>query len=123
MKKKMMLVLTIVVLILAALTCFAENDLKGTWKLIEAQGSGVEGLDTAMIEMVEAFGGSVKMTFTDKEMTLRAEMFGEANSQTESYKAKGNKIEIGNRNVISYEVKDNMLTLSDGSSSMVFKKL
>ena len=121
--KKMQIFVVCLLLLLVLLTGCSGNKLSGTWKLVEAQGMGMDGFETEMIEMVTAFGGTVKLTFTDKNMTLRAEMFGSAESQTQAFKVKGNTLTMDNGNVMNFEIKGDMLTLSQNESNLVWTKL
>ena len=123
MKKMMVFTACLLMLLIVLTGCCSNNKLSGTWKLVEAQGMSMDGFETEMIEMVTAFGGNVKLTFTDKNMTLRAEMFGSAESQTQAFKVKGNTLTMDNGNVMNFEIKGDMLTLSQNESNLVWTKL
>lgn len=121
MKKNLILAALLVVL-LVTLTGCGGNPLVGTWKLVDAEGTGIGGFETEAIEMVTAFGGSIEMIFTDKEMTLSAEMFGAAENQTTSYTVKGNMITI-DAGIINYKIEKDTLTLYEGESSLVLTRV
>ena len=68
--KRTMMLAVCMMLMLVLLTGCAESNLSGTWKLTDAQGVGeLSGMDAGMLlEMAEAFGGSVLMKFEGKTM-------------------------------------------------------
>ena len=104
------------------LTACSSNPLLGTWKLVNAEGSDMNGFEAGAIEMVSVLGGSVNMIFTKDEITLRAEMFGVVEDQSMPYTVQGNTIRSGS-NVMSYQIKNDILTLSQGDSRLMLQRV
>ena len=123
--KRTMMLAVCMMLMLVLLTGCAESNLSGTWKLTDAQGVGeLSGMDAGMLlEMAEAFGGSVLMKFEGKTMTLSAEIFGMEQSQSDAYRTNGSTITLGSGNSLNFNIQGDTLTLTDGTSSLVLTKM
>ena len=121
--KKMMILAVCLMAMLVLLTGCGSNQLAGTWKLVDAEGTGMGGYEAEMIQMATAFGGTVKLSFTDKEMTMSVEMFGASESQTDRYTTKGNTITLASGNTMAFEVKGDTLTLSQDGSSLILNRV
>ena len=121
--KKTLTLAVCMVMMLVLLTGCSGNTLAGTWKLTDAQGVGLQGLETEMLEMAEAFGGSVIMKFDGKTMTLTAEIFGMAQSQSDAYQIKGSTITLNSGSTLTFELQGDTLKLTDGQSSITLTKI
>ena len=80
-------------------------------------------LGSEMIEMAEAFGGSITMQFTDKIMTLSADIFGMTQSQSASCQIHGNTLTIDSGNTFTYEIQGDTLTLMNTESRLVLTRM
>lgn len=123
--KRTMMLAVCMMLMLVLLTGCAESNLSGTWKLTDAHGVGeMSGMDAGMLlDMAEAFGGSVLMKFEGKTMTLSAEIFGMEQSQSDTYRTSGNTITLGSGNSLTFDIQGDTLTLTDGNSGLVMTRL
>ena len=121
--KKMLMLAMCLMAAMVLLTGCGGNELAGTWKLVDAQGIGMGGYEGEMIQMASSFGGTVALTFTDKEMTMSVEMFGVSESQTDGYAVKGNTIALDSGNEMAFEIREDTLTLSQDGSSLTLTRM
>ena len=89
----------------------------GEWDVVEL--IGAEGDEAAQgMEMIKALGGSVKIIFTETEMTLRMSFMGENMDETTTYTIVGNEI-VADGEGVPFVLEGDRLTISDGEIGFV----
>lgn len=91
------------------------NGIVGEWDVVEfiGQEEAAQGM-----EVIKAMGGSVKVIFTETEMTLRMSFMGENMDETTTYTIVGNEI-VADGEGVPFVLEGNRLTISDGETGFV----
>lgn len=91
------------------------NGIVGEWDIVEfiGQEEAAQGM-----EVIKAMGGSVKMIFTETEMTLRMSFMGENMDETSTYTIVGNEI-VADGEGVPFVLEGDRLTISDGETGFV----
>lgn len=91
------------------------NGIVGEWDVVEfiGQEEAAQGM-----EVIKAMGGSVKVIFTETEMTLRMSFMGENMDETTTYTIVGNEI-VADGEGVPFVLEGDRLTISDGETGFV----
>ena len=126
--KKIIAILMAVVMMFTVAGCGGSADpLVGTWVLDTS--AMTEGMTEEEAALVMAFMGSMEMTFTfnaDGTLKAYANIMGEEESKTGTYKAEGGNIVItgedGTETTTPYTLEGNKLVIEDNGQSLTFTR-
>ena len=126
--KKIIAILMAVVMMFTVAGCGGSADpLVGTWVLDTS--AMTEGMTEEEAALVMAFMGSMEMTFTfnaDGTLKAYANIMGEEESKTGTYKAEGGNIVItgedGTETTSPYTLEGNKLVIEDNGQSLTFTR-